>query len=1036
MLKRFELVPPTRTKPAFYVDNLKSHKWTRVPGLLRNEPPGSPRTMDRRIAAETKKKDMRMKRFQVALNKCNTHDIFAREFNSVKLLKQFVIFRDLVALAMYRLNKSMNNNFTGTNSLASASNMKGISNSNNFPTPLINTNITFNGSFLLDTGPQYTPVWVCMSAPASTARQLGLSMALAVMSPIAARNNVKTPPMIGSPSISGEFSFPPAASSSPATPSGGRKHLAPSKDGDKKDGKRVSSVVSVNYNKALQALESRAWDCLKCSTPEEVLSALMFTDILPSVESVMHISQDEHNIWHGGLDFVKQDNVTLNNNNNQSNGRAPPPVFPSDNNNNNNTVVPPAPVVNIDPTLYRNEVLPMCMQLRPCQVSPWAFYPEVMKCRDPIIASLKNYANLPSTKTLVKSYHTQAANAYQKAMAASQPNTSNGPQKVTRQGSFTQVSTLQRRGSVTSSRENGIAAAAANAAKLASGGGGGGKKGKGGVIGMLTNMKGDLQQTISASSSLFTPPQELIFESEPPKPEPTVVSKVTPKGMKAGSSNSSVATTVVTAAVVDTASTAESGYSFDHPLEVAGLTDLKTIELGHKYSFLSKLHIFTDRLKKAVNNTRKKSNAVASNSSSIRKESNASTIASSTAGATVDSANTIPSLPYIADIHQLHSRTNEAQIRDMHAVQGDLIGHEVFHLLLGETLEEVNAAAEAAAGSNLHEMASIAEKSETKSTRINNKRRESNGSQGSRGGHSRVSQGGHSHSSHAGSSYGDYGEGDTSDDDDNSSVMSANTTQTAIYPYQLMVIDVYVGLPKPNAAAAIAAGGMASLSRQGGKNGPNSPSAKLFGPGTPKHGNFTSGSGSVDGTTTPTASKGDGMSRSSDRNDQNSSVASGLGGRRPVSQSASGSGMNLSDFVVDMHQIVGLFSCNNERSPPNLDCGLLNWDYFTQIYRERTQTTPHKLGVPVPSSSLMGNASLAGGINSSSASLASGGNAKERMWSPVNPVTGVSVHKTLLPTGREFQFHMLAAAPNREHLDRELPKKVKIYLGMPVVSTK
>ncbi len=48
----------------------------------------------------------------------------------------------------------------------------------------------------------------------------------------------------------------------------------------------------------------------------------------------------------------------------------------------------------------------------------------------------------------------------------------------------------------------------------------------------------------------------------------------------------------------------------------------------------------------------------------------------------------------------------------------------------------------------------------------------------------------------------------------------------------------------------------------------------------------------------------------------------------------------------------------------------------------------------------------------------------------------MSIHKTLLPTGREFQLHILAAAPSREHLDKELPKKVKMYLGMPVVSTK
>jgi hypothetical protein len=171
-------------------------------------------------------------------------------------------------------------------------------------------------------------------------------------------------------------------------------------------------------------------------------------------------------------------------------------------------------------------------------------------------------------------------------------------------------------------------------------------------------------------------------------------------------------------------------------------------------SFLSKLNIFADRLKKAVNNTRKKSSAAASLAS--RKESNASTI-NSTGATTIDSNSSVLSLPYLADIHHLHARTSDALIRDMHAVQGDLVGHEVFHLLLGETLQEANSAVEA---SQLHEMGSIAEKSVKG---------------GGRGARRRESR----DTSRAGSSYGDY-EGDSTDeDDDNASLMSGNTQQTA-----------------------------------------------------------------------------------------------------------------------------------------------------------------------------------------------------------------------------------------------------------------
>jgi hypothetical protein len=68
----------------------------------------------------------------------------------------------------------------------------------------------------------------------------------------------------------------------------------------------------------------------------------------------------------------------------------------------------------------------------------------------------------------------------------------------------------------------------------------------------------------------------LIFEAapllEPVKP------KTTPKGTVVSSHNHSH----ISAASVATVET-EDTYSFDHPLDVAALTDLKTIELGHKY---------------------------------------------------------------------------------------------------------------------------------------------------------------------------------------------------------------------------------------------------------------------------------------------------------------------------------------------------------------------------------------------------------------------------------------------------------------------
>ena len=51
ILQRFEYVPATRRKEAFYVDNYWMRKWNRTPRYLQNEAPATPRTVGRRLAA-------------------------------------------------------------------------------------------------------------------------------------------------------------------------------------------------------------------------------------------------------------------------------------------------------------------------------------------------------------------------------------------------------------------------------------------------------------------------------------------------------------------------------------------------------------------------------------------------------------------------------------------------------------------------------------------------------------------------------------------------------------------------------------------------------------------------------------------------------------------------------------------------------------------------------------------------------------------------------------------------------------------------
>lgn len=38
---------------------------------------------------------------------------------------------------------------------------------------------------------------------------------------------------------------------------------------------------------------------------------------------------------------------------------------------------------------------------------------------------------------------------------------------------------------------------------------------------------------------------------------------------------------------------------------------------------------------------------------------------------------------------------------------------------------------------------------------------------------------------------------------------------------------------------------------------------------------------------------------------------------------------------IDLHQIVGAFSCDTDRPPPNLDCALSDWEHFYAIHQQR-----------------------------------------------------------------------------------------------------
>lgn len=62
----------------------------------------------------------------------------------------------------------------------------------------------------------------------------------------------------------------------------------------------------------------------------------------------------------------------------------------------------------------------------------------------------------------------------------------------------------------------------------------------------------------------------------------------------------------------------------------------------------------------------------------------------------------------------------------------------------------------------------------------------------------------------------------------------------------------------------------------------------------------------------------------------------GYVGASPGGPSAGAGAAGL--FAVDLQQIVGAFTCDCDRPPPNLDCGLADWDHFHALHKSRSSS--------------------------------------------------------------------------------------------------
>lgn len=475
VLQRFEYVPATRKKEAFYIDNYWKRKWMRTPRMLQQEVPATPRTMGRRIAAENRVREARFDCYKKAMKKQfnaeAVDDVWAIEETTVRFLKQLCVLRDLLRIAMLNVTRMRTQREATAEKMADARRIPATPAASTATTPAgvsrrgsvarrsviakmmeeETTAVVEAESAASDAPITPQPVWICLSAPSTSARQFGLSLALAtVPSPatgtLAVRTDTDSGPRVSAaaaPTSSSRGSgaadnfamqlVPAMANVSPGTTtvrklvsrtgsasSGtgttsslllgtgppGSPGKSPSPQRKRGGGGLISGVAQLQ--RSLQFLESSIWNCLKCSSPDEVLSKLLLEDLRPTYESVMNITQDDKFLWHGNIGYAPPNAANVagyeNANGSSSVLRSSITDMPliETNLDDNSSVGSLSLADHVDELEeeFAHEVLPLSLQLRPyypergCNgffrlffymdelivvsaVSPWAFYPEV-----------------------------------------------------------------------------------------------------------------------------------------------------------------------------------------------------------------------------------------------------------------------------------------------------------------------------------------------------------------------------------------------------------------------------------------------------------------------------------------------------------------------------------------------------------------------------------------------------------------------------------------------------------------------------------
>ena len=233
-------------------------------------------------------------------------------------------------------------------------------------------------------GSMYEPVYVSMSAPGPGARELGITFA------------------IGTPTV--------------------RKRPAGVPSGQKVE------VQAAEMNQIVLALESRAWNVLKSSNPDNIIKRFINDNVHPCLQSCVAIADDDQNIWRGDSKISMGDDGIA------KSTKEFKVLSKEEKKKKEESLMAEQTKLNIN----KGHVLPFSIKLRPVvydcgpkdvfrcffvdgelvgvtSYSPWAYYSDTYRLRDQILNAIKEFALSTDIRNFIHSYCNRANKALLKA---------------------------------------------------------------------------------------------------------------------------------------------------------------------------------------------------------------------------------------------------------------------------------------------------------------------------------------------------------------------------------------------------------------------------------------------------------------------------------------------------------------------------------------------------------------------------------------------------------------------------------------------